>query len=267
MLVAISLTVLLGIAALAIDTGNFRAHRRQLQSAADAGALAGAAQLIVNPGAVCGAGGRADYYERRNSDLTDSHNLIKNANLDTSYCEIDQQLGAREAGGERRAVRVRQGAGLPQHRHRGPCAGAHRLPDHRPRDDADRRRGSPSADRPGDPRRHRRGRRVADVRVRQQPRGIPLLLRRRHGQQPPGGRRTRARPGDGRHRHGDRLRQRRQRQSDRGRLDRHGGRAQVGRHVVRVHGQGGLRHPGHRRSRRCTTRSRRPRAASASTCT
>lgn len=87
-LVAISLTVLLGIAALAIDTGNFRAHRRQLQSAADAGALAGAAQLIANPGAACGAGGRADYYERRNSDLTDSHNLIKNANLDTSYCEI-----------------------------------------------------------------------------------------------------------------------------------------------------------------------------------
>ena len=35
-LVAISLTVLLGIAALAIDTGGFRAHRRQLQSAADA---------------------------------------------------------------------------------------------------------------------------------------------------------------------------------------------------------------------------------------
>jgi hypothetical protein len=87
-LVALSLTVLLGIAALAIDTGNFRAHRRQLQSAADAGALAGAAQLIANPGAVCGAGGRADYYERRNSDLTDGHNLIENANLDTSYCEI-----------------------------------------------------------------------------------------------------------------------------------------------------------------------------------
>ena len=43
MLVALSLTVLLGIAALAIDTGSFRAHRRQLQSAADAGALAGAA--------------------------------------------------------------------------------------------------------------------------------------------------------------------------------------------------------------------------------
>jgi len=86
--VAISLTVLLGIAALAIDTGNFRAHRRQLQSSADAGALAGAAALITNASAACGAGGRADYYERQNTDLTDGKNLIVNGNLDTSYCEI-----------------------------------------------------------------------------------------------------------------------------------------------------------------------------------
>ena len=45
-IVVLSLTVLLGIAALAIDAGGFRAHRRQLQSAADAGALAGAQKLI-----------------------------------------------------------------------------------------------------------------------------------------------------------------------------------------------------------------------------
>jgi hypothetical protein len=87
-LVAISLTALLGITALAIDTGNFRAHRRQLQSAADAGALAGAAQLISGPGGICGPGSRTDYYERQNSDLTSSRNLIKNGNLNTSYCEI-----------------------------------------------------------------------------------------------------------------------------------------------------------------------------------
>ena len=88
MLVALSLTVLLGIAALAIDTGNFRAHRRQLQSRRRCRRAGRGPQLIANPGAACGAGGRADYYERRNSDLTDSQNMIMNANLDTSYCEI-----------------------------------------------------------------------------------------------------------------------------------------------------------------------------------
>jgi hypothetical protein len=87
-LVAVSLTVLLGVAAMAIDVGNFRAHRRQLQSAADAGALAGAAQLIQGPAGVCGSGSASDYYERQNSDLTGAKNLIKNANLDTSFCDI-----------------------------------------------------------------------------------------------------------------------------------------------------------------------------------
>ncbi len=88
-LVAISLTVLLGVAAMSIDIGNFRAHRRQLQTAADAGALAGAAQLIQSQANVCGAGSQSDYFERRNTDLTDSKNLINNTNLDTTtICEI-----------------------------------------------------------------------------------------------------------------------------------------------------------------------------------
>src|SRR5689334_5075603 len=85
--VAISLTVLLGIAALAIDLGGFRAHRRQLQTAADAAALAGAMQLppFSDGSRACS---RADYYARRNSALTSPQNMIVNANLDTSYCEI-----------------------------------------------------------------------------------------------------------------------------------------------------------------------------------
>jgi Putative Flp pilus-assembly TadE/G-like len=87
-LVAISLVALLGIAALAIDVGNFRAHRRQLQTAADAGALAGAAQLIQNPSNVCGSGSQSDYFERRNTNLTDPKNLVQNTNLDTSFCDV-----------------------------------------------------------------------------------------------------------------------------------------------------------------------------------
>ena len=247
-LVAISLTVLLGIAALAIDTGNFRAHRRQLQSAADAGALAGASQLIVNPGAVCGAGGRADYYERRNSDLTDSHNLIKNANLDTSYCELignsvrvkpvendvpyvfGKVLGFLntdiEARARARVVYLTTARGMM------PIG----VEDLRPQ--------------------------TVQV-IRDDTGGVVASLSSGCGSSPEGflyycgGGAVNSLPAGGVPVHVrvtdvtgtvDRLRQRRQRQSDRGRLDRHRGRAQVGRHLVRVHGQGGLRHPGDRRS-------------------
>jgi len=83
--VALALTALLGMAALAIDTGLFSAHRRQLQTAADAAALAGAQQLISNPSLACATAGR---YARENTDLTSSTNLIKHANLDTSFCEL-----------------------------------------------------------------------------------------------------------------------------------------------------------------------------------
>ena len=66
-IVVLSLTVLCGIAALAIDAGGFRAHRRQLQSAADAGALAGAQKLINHPAEACSSAG---YYQRQNDDST-----------------------------------------------------------------------------------------------------------------------------------------------------------------------------------------------------
>ncbi len=86
-IVCISLVVLLGMAALAIDVGGFRAHRRQLQSAADAGALIGAMQLPpFSTGATSCS--RADEYQRLNSTQTDPNNMIVNANLDTSYCLV-----------------------------------------------------------------------------------------------------------------------------------------------------------------------------------
>jgi hypothetical protein len=84
-IVVLSLTVLLGIAALVIDAGGFRAHRRQLQSAADAGALAGAQKLINHPAQACSSAG---YYQRQNDDSTDPRNMIVDGNLDTTFCEI-----------------------------------------------------------------------------------------------------------------------------------------------------------------------------------
>jgi Flp pilus assembly protein TadG len=86
-LVAVSLLALLAVAALAIDLGDFRAHRRQLQTAADAAALAGAMQL---PPFASGANtcSQADYYARQNTTLTSAQNLVSNADLDTGYCQV-----------------------------------------------------------------------------------------------------------------------------------------------------------------------------------
>ena len=50
MFVAISMVVLLGMAALAIDVGMLYAAKGQAQNAADAGALAGAGALLLSPG-------------------------------------------------------------------------------------------------------------------------------------------------------------------------------------------------------------------------
>ena len=86
-IVVLSLVVLLGMAAFVIDLGNFRAHRRQMQTAADAAALAGAMQLPpFSDGSTSCA--RAEYYEHQNTDATDDNNLIVDGNLDTSYCEL-----------------------------------------------------------------------------------------------------------------------------------------------------------------------------------
>jgi len=84
-IVVLSLMVLLGMATLVIDAGGFRAHRRQLQSAADAGALAGAQKLINHPDQACSA---AAYYQRQNDDSTDPKNMVVDGNLDTSFCEL-----------------------------------------------------------------------------------------------------------------------------------------------------------------------------------
>jgi Flp pilus assembly protein TadG len=93
-IVVLSLTVLCGIAALVIDDGGFRAHRRQLQSAADSGALAGAQKLINHPDQACST---AEYYQRQNDDSTDPKNMIVDGNLDTSFCEILTSTGCSQA--------------------------------------------------------------------------------------------------------------------------------------------------------------------------
>jgi Flp pilus assembly protein TadG len=91
--VALFLVVLMGAAAFAIDEGAFRDHRRQLQTAADSGALAGAMQLppLSDGSKVCS---QADYYERQNDASTDPHNLVVDSNLSTSYCQINGQTVA-----------------------------------------------------------------------------------------------------------------------------------------------------------------------------
>jgi Flp pilus assembly protein TadG len=60
---ALSLVVLLGIAALAIDVGRLYGERRRMQNAADAAALAGAHEVCMDNDAAVEV---ADYYARRN---------------------------------------------------------------------------------------------------------------------------------------------------------------------------------------------------------
>jgi Flp pilus assembly protein TadG len=92
--VVLSLTVLLGITALVLDLGAFRSHRRQLQTAADAGALAGAQKLISDPGQACST---AAYYQRQNDASTSAQNMVSDSNLDTTYCDVLTAPGCSQA--------------------------------------------------------------------------------------------------------------------------------------------------------------------------
>lgn len=62
-IVAILIVALLGVAAIVIDSGMLYSERRSMQTAADAGALAGVQQLPTNPGS---APGHADQYVSAN---------------------------------------------------------------------------------------------------------------------------------------------------------------------------------------------------------
>jgi hypothetical protein len=86
-IVALFLVVLMGAAAFAIDHSDFEAQRRQLQTMADAGALAGAMQLppLSDGSRVCS---QASYYQHQNSTSTDPRNMVQDSNLDTSYCQV-----------------------------------------------------------------------------------------------------------------------------------------------------------------------------------
>jgi Flp pilus assembly protein TadG len=64
--VAVTLVVLLGVAALAVDAGAVYAQRRQMQTAADAAALAGVQELPANP---AGASSMASNYAALNTEV------------------------------------------------------------------------------------------------------------------------------------------------------------------------------------------------------
>ena len=64
MVVAVILVVLLGLGAIVVDAGALYSHRRQIQSAADAAALAGVQELPANPASAIAM---AEEYATRNS--------------------------------------------------------------------------------------------------------------------------------------------------------------------------------------------------------
>ncbi len=53
--VALAMVALLSIVALVIDLGGLYSHKRDLQTAADAAALAGAQELVISDGSIPGA--------------------------------------------------------------------------------------------------------------------------------------------------------------------------------------------------------------------
>ncbi|HEX5615889.1 MAG TPA: pilus assembly protein TadG-related protein [Acidimicrobiia bacterium] len=111
-MMAVLLVVLLGITALAVDLGVGRAHKREVQSGADAGALGGAQELIPNPTASLSdaeneargleADNVADFEDGGWAGCTDG-NALPNTNgtsdcisFDTSFTRIRVQSPAQE---------------------------------------------------------------------------------------------------------------------------------------------------------------------------
>ncbi len=86
-IVALFLLVLLVLAALVLDLGSLYDHDRELQSAADAGALAGAQELIYSPGNVAAAGTKARGYVTNNAAVS----RVVEANLAPWAPVVDQR--------------------------------------------------------------------------------------------------------------------------------------------------------------------------------
>ncbi|MHB1344284.1 MAG: pilus assembly protein TadG-related protein [Thermoleophilia bacterium] len=90
-LVAILMVVLLGLAALVIDMGGLYDHDREIQTAADAGALAGAQEIIRTNGAGGAAAPKAGEYVAKNvgsSNVDESHLTVGIDTNDTTFVEV-----------------------------------------------------------------------------------------------------------------------------------------------------------------------------------
>ena len=90
-LVALLMVALLGIAALVIDLGGLYGHDRELQTAADAAALAGATELIVSQGSQMQAGVEADSYISKNvaESRVDDGNVTREIAVDATSVTVD----------------------------------------------------------------------------------------------------------------------------------------------------------------------------------
>lgn len=90
-LVAASMVVMLGFAALAVDVGNLMLVRTESQKAADAAALAAAGWLITAPTDSAGARDRAIAFAARNFVAGDSASVLRediDVNLDSSLVRV-----------------------------------------------------------------------------------------------------------------------------------------------------------------------------------
>jgi Flp pilus assembly protein TadG len=96
-IVALFLVVLLVLGALVVDLGSLYDHDRELQSAADAGALAGAQQIIVNshPDTVWESPAElAEDYVGANAAPTNSQASIQWGNLAPWEADVDVVEGS-----------------------------------------------------------------------------------------------------------------------------------------------------------------------------
>lgn len=90
-LVALLMVALLGIAALVIDLGGLYGHDRELQTAADAAALAGATELIVSQGSQTQARDEANSYITKNvaESRVDDGNVTREIAVDATSVTVD----------------------------------------------------------------------------------------------------------------------------------------------------------------------------------
>lgn len=113
-MVAVTLTITLGFAALTIDLGNLYAARTELQCAADSSALAGASSFFSDPGLIQNLEtliplihGRSQEYSRRNNTMG-AETLLASGDIVIGTRELDTWDAAMDTSGLQRynAVQV-----------------------------------------------------------------------------------------------------------------------------------------------------------------